>query len=109
MQYLPLTLVNTDPIMDPACQEFKLMEHIEDIEKRERYGGCEKEIPKKSLVQFGQDSRPKLLVCITLYNEPLSQLIESIAGVYRAYFELSKLTSDNGFIFTLTTLHLGII
>ncbi|CAI2368049.1 unnamed protein product [Moneuplotes crassus] len=32
----------------------------------------------------------KLLICITLYNEPYYQLIESLIGVYRNYFELCK-------------------
>ena len=28
------------------------------------------------------------MICITMYNEPFSQLLESLAGVFRAYYEL---------------------
>ena len=48
--------------------------------------GIEVEIPKDSLIEFGKKS--KLLIWITMYNEPYSQLLESIAGIYRSYYEL---------------------
>lgn len=48
-------------------------------------------IPSESLIQFGKDSKAKLLICVTQYNEPLSQLIETLAGIYRSYYELGTL------------------
>jgi len=48
----------------------------------------EEPLPKKCLINYAKNVRPKLAICITQYNEPLSQLIESLAGIYRAYYEL---------------------
>lgn len=41
-----------------------------------------------SLIYLGKKEAPKLLICITMYNEPYTQLLESIAGLYRTYYEL---------------------
>jgi chitin synthase len=38
----------------------------------------------------------KLLICITIYNEPFSQVLESLSGLYRAYYEL--LESDASYL-----------
>ena len=40
-------------------------------------------------------NKPKLLVCITMYNEPPKQLVESLIGVYRAYYELVRASKKN--------------
>ena len=37
----------------------------------------------------------KLLVCITMYNEPPKQLVESLIGVYRAYYKLLEMNEEN--------------
>ena len=48
--------------------------------------GKDVENPKDSLIEFVKN--PKLLIWITMYNESYSQLLESIAGIYRSYYEL---------------------
>ena len=42
-----------------------------------------------------EENKPKLLVCITMYNEPPKQLVESLIGVYRAYYELVETDRSN--------------
>ena len=53
----------------------------------------DKDLESESLIQqsWWEENRPKLLVCITMYNEPPKQLIESLIGVYRAYYELARM------------------
>lgn len=45
-------------------------------------------ITSYSLLHKGKVEKPLLLVCITMYNETFKQLLETLAGVYRAYYEL---------------------
>ena len=55
------------------------------------------DLDTQSLLYKGKhgNNKPYLLACITMYNEPPSQLIESLAGIYRTYYELEK--SDQRF------------
>ncbi|CAI2366835.1 unnamed protein product [Moneuplotes crassus] len=87
LKYLPLTMVNNTPNV-PTATNFELRLH--------RGGACvedeselsEDNLPEKSLIQFAKDSEVKLAICITQYNEPIFQLAESLAGIYRSYYEL---------------------
>jgi mannitol/fructose-specific phosphotransferase system IIA component len=67
-----------------------LREHVGGVPYDNTKKTFEKLLNPKSLITFGKDSKAKLLICITQYNEPLSQLIESLAGIYRAYYELGE-------------------
>ena len=89
LQYLPLTLFNPNPAKTTET-DFELREHIGGSCVKRDSVWKEEPIPDKSLINFARDKRPKLAICITQYNEPLFQLIESLAGIYRAYYELGK-------------------
>ena len=49
---------------------------------------------KKYLLGSEEIEEVKLSVCVTMYNEPFSQLLESVAGIYRAYYELVEISED---------------
>lgn len=42
----------------------------------------------KDCIISRQINNTKTMVCVTMYNEPYSQVLESLAGIYRAYYEL---------------------
>jgi hypothetical protein len=88
LKYTPLTLYN--PSKDPDSTKFELRHHFVGVPEDTGELVEERPIDKMSLIQFGKDFKAKLCVCITQYNEPLTQLIESLAGIYRAYYELGK-------------------
>lgn len=52
--------------------------------------GYDEDLPTDSLLYHSncEENRPKLLVTITAYNEPYRQFCDSLAGIYRAYYEL---------------------
>jgi len=85
---VPLTLFN--PTDEADWLDYDLREHVGGIPDDNHTKTFEKPLRDKSLIKFGKDSKAKLLICITQYNEPLFQLIESLAGIYRAYYELGK-------------------
>ena len=43
---------------------------------------------KEDSVTENKLSKLKLSIWVTMFNEPFSQLLESIAGIYRTYYEL---------------------
>lgn len=88
LQYVPLSLWNTQPY-NPLNTWYELRNHV-GSPLADYKEGADIELDKKSLINFGKVNRPKMLIWVTQYNEPLSQLVESLAGVYRAYYELSK-------------------
>jgi cellulose synthase/poly-beta-1,6-N-acetylglucosamine synthase-like glycosyltransferase len=45
-------------------------------------------LPENTLLHSTKENAPLLNVCITMYNEPFIQLLQSLAGVYRSYYEL---------------------
>jgi len=65
----------------------------EDDYNFDDYQSNDDPINPESLIGYGKLNRPKLLICITIYNEPPRQMLESIAGIYRAYYELGKPTT----------------
>ncbi|CAI2370275.1 unnamed protein product [Moneuplotes crassus] len=101
--YTPLSLVNPIPF-DPSNQEYIMREHIlpADADWNEENPDAN-DIPIDSDGQYGNRSassllgygihkrRPKLLINITVYNEEPKQLVETLAGVYRNYYELIDL------------------
>ena len=103
-RYTPLSLVNLTPY-DTENDDYEMREHLGDATEEWIDGNIEAndvEIEKDSLIGFGiHKRRPKLLICITMYNEPPKQLVESIAGIYRAYYELSKLLLFFAYIFVV--------
>lgn len=53
-------------------------------------------IPRETILGRLQENNHKLAICITIYNEPFRQVVESLAGLYRTYYELIEL--DESFI-----------
>ena len=43
---------------------------------------------KQDSVTENKLSKLMLSIWVTMYNEPFSQLLESVAGIYRTYYEL---------------------
>lgn len=93
LRYTPLSLVNLDPY-DTTNTDYEMREHIgnaDDDWNEFNIGANDITIDRNSLIGYGiHNRRPKLLICITMYNEPPKQLVESLSGLYRAYYELSK-------------------
>lgn len=101
--YTPLTLVNLDPENSEKVTPSEGEEGI-PYEMREHLGPPSEEwddtsvdlndkpIDPDSLLGYGiyRAAKPLLLICITAFNEHPRQVVESLAGVYRAYYELSK-------------------
>ena len=54
----------------------------------------ENDIPNVSKLREDINSSTMLSICVTMYNEPFSQLLESVAGIYRAYYELVKIWEE---------------
>lgn len=88
LQYYPLSMWNPEPY-NPHNLEYELRNHKGNPTDSYKEG-VDVKIDEDSLIHFGKVNQPKLLICVTQYNEPLDQLVESLAGVYRAYYELSK-------------------
>lgn len=94
LRYTPLSLVNLDPY-DTKNTDYEMREHAgnaDDDWVEFNINANDITIDPESLIGYGiHKRRPKLLICITMYNEPAKQLVESLAGIYRSYYELSKL------------------
>jgi cellulose synthase/poly-beta-1,6-N-acetylglucosamine synthase-like glycosyltransferase len=45
-------------------------------------------LPEGWLLNYGKEKPPMLNYCITMFNESYIQLMQSLAGVYRSYYEL---------------------
>jgi cellulose synthase/poly-beta-1,6-N-acetylglucosamine synthase-like glycosyltransferase len=84
LEYHPLTLLRKDPtnFEDDQCELRKnvlLGESLLEVEN----------IPiKRDKMLMFQGDKPKLLFCITMLNESYHKLLQSLAGIYRAYYEL---------------------
>jgi hypothetical protein len=64
------------------------MNHVGDPKQQNPTEEDDIPLSENSLIGFGKNNRPKLMICITMYNEPYKQILESLAGLYRAYYEL---------------------
>jgi hypothetical protein len=100
LEYIPLSLYN--PSKNPSSTDFDLRKHTGGVPVDNLEVIKEEEIPSGCLINMGRKHQAKLLICITQYNEPLSQLVESLAGIYRSYYELCKSIPWN---FVLITIH----
>ena len=47
---------------------------------------------KDSLLYYDKEDEMELSICITMYNEKFIELLMSIAGIYRNYYELIKIS-----------------
>lgn len=95
MQYKALVLSKADPHR-PADQTYTLKHH--PTAPSEADPNKFEEIPieccEDSLIYQCKQEQPKLMICVTMYNEPYSQLVQSLAGLYRAYYELVHWDED---------------
>lgn len=87
LEYNPLSLFKVRP-EDFASHDYELRVHVGKPKAKKVRPRDDIKIPDDSLLAFGKRNKPVMLVCITMYNEPFRQLLESIAGVYRAYYEM---------------------
>ena len=89
LQYNSLTLCKRSP-EDKEDQTFILKKHIGDPKSEAYVENHDIELSLDSLICWSglRENRPFLLNCITMYNEPPVQLVESLIGLYRAYYEL---------------------
>ena len=89
IQYYPLTLLSDDP-ENVKNSDFLLKQHIghPNISNENEYEDID--LPQESLLFKGAmtSNQPKLIICVTMYNESYRQLVETLAGIYRSYFEL---------------------
>ncbi|CAI2378973.1 unnamed protein product [Moneuplotes crassus] len=93
-RYTPLSLVNPDPF-NTTNQDYIMKQHEYNADEDwdiEDVGLCDIDILEDTLIGYGiYKNQPKMLMCITLFNEDPKRLVESLAGVYRAYYELLDL------------------
>ena len=78
--------------MDFASDKYILRDHKTDPSKENYDESNDEDLSEDptSLLYVSslQGNWPKLLVWVTMYNEPPIQLVESLIGIYRAYYEL---------------------
>ena len=82
-------------VMDDS--NFTLKKHVTDPSDPDYEKDNDKNLHRGSLIEKSNSTinNPLLLVCITMYNEHPLQLIESLIGVYRAYYELVESNPKN--------------
>jgi hypothetical protein len=87
LQYNPLSLYKRRK-NDFADSDYDLKVHCGKVSNSHPGDKDDVTIPSNTLLAEGKARKPLMLVCVTMYNEPFSQLLESLAGVFRAYYEL---------------------
>ena len=87
LEYFPLSLYKLNP-KDKEDQTYDLRNHVGKVKHKRVRKRDDLMLPDHSLLKNGKDCQPMVLFCITMYNEPFTQLLQSLAGVYRAYYEL---------------------
>lgn len=87
LEYFPLTLYKTKP-KDFEDERFELRNHVGKVKHRNVLPHDDLELPMESILGQSKKSSPKLLYCITSMNEDYVKLVQSLAGVYRSYYEL---------------------
>lgn len=87
LQYYPLSMYKTRP-KDFGNYQYELRNHIGKVNKRKPGKEDDIPLPPESLIEQGRQNKPQLLFCVTMYNEPFEQLMQTLAGVYRSYYEL---------------------
>jgi cellulose synthase/poly-beta-1,6-N-acetylglucosamine synthase-like glycosyltransferase len=87
LEYFPLTLCKLSPT-DMKDDTFELKNHVGKVKYKVTKKSDDIQLPPESLLASGKIDSPLLLYWITMYNEPFTQLVETLAGVYRSYYEL---------------------
>ena len=95
LEYFPLSMYKNDP-KDFKDTTYDLRNHVGRVKDRVVRDRDDLVLPDDSLIKFGQKTQPMALFCITMYNEPFDMLMQSIAGIYRAYYELCDI--DENFV-----------
>lgn len=90
LEYFPLTMFKVRP-KDFGHYQYELRHHVGGAGLRSVKEKDDIPVPDDSLIGFGRLNRPHLLFCVTMYNEPFEQLIQTLAGVYRSYYELVEM------------------
>ena len=93
LQYIPLSLLKLSP-NDNDSKECELRNHVGDCKSKTVLPEDDLPIAEDSIIFKGKQSEPIMLVCITMYNEHFIQLLESLAGVFRAYYELVNINEE---------------
>lgn len=87
LEYFPLSLFKVNP-EDMKDQTFELRNHVAKVKMKKVRKGHDLTLPNDCLLNFGKENPPLLMYCVTMYNEPFTQLLQSLAGIYRSYYEL---------------------
>ena len=90
-EYFPLTIQNSEAgvgVNGVVERKIELKHHIGDTKIDDSRVVDFEYLPTESIISKQIDGHMKVNVCITGYNEGFKQLLESIAGVYRSYYEL---------------------
>jgi len=87
LEYFPLTLFKTNPT-DLKDDTYELRNHVGRVKFKQVKKQDDIKLPSKCLLSTGIKNKPLLLYCITMYNEPFIQLVQTLAGVYRSYYEM---------------------
>lgn len=87
LEYFPLTLLKKYPdVFDD--HSYELRNHVGKVEYKKVRKKDDLKLPEDSLLYSGHKTPPKVLFCITMFNESYFQLLQSFAGIFRAYYEL---------------------
>lgn len=81
-------MLRKDDPYDKESDNYTLMNHVSNPSIKDKNEIDDRELSPNSLIQLGKKHTPKLLIWVSLYNEPYRQLLETIAGIYRSYYEL---------------------
>lgn len=94
LQYHPLSLFKDSPT-NFSSYDYTLKVHKGKASNEKLSPSDDIDIGPNTLLAEGKAKKPVMMICITMYNEPFSQLLESLAGVFRAYYELVDI--DEGY------------
>lgn len=87
LEYFPLTLYKLKP-EDFKDNSYDLRNHVGKLKHRKVRKRDDLTLPNDCLLRYGHDNKPLVLYCVTMYNESYDQLLQTLAGVYRSYYEL---------------------
>jgi hypothetical protein len=87
LEYFPLSLYKLKP-EDFTDHSYELRNHVGKVNNIKVRAGDDLNLPGNCLLNHGRDNPPLLMYCITMYNESYIQLMQSLAGVFRSYYEL---------------------
>jgi len=87
LEYFPLSMFKVEP-ENSESQIYELRNHVAKVKHKKVKARDDLQLPDDSLIHFGKENQPLLMCCVTMYNEPFIQLLQSLAGIYRNYYEL---------------------